>query len=320
MAIGSFWVPRNQKNNMKVNFIGNKNIAFFVSGLLFVLAVLSIVTYGFKLGMDFTGGSSLNVSFTSSVPSVTDMRDKVRSLGFEEAMVQTVGTDALLLKTRFLTETEHQQLLADVRAGYENDNNKVLEQSFETIGPAVSQTLKQRTMWAVVLVVLSHVLYIAYAFRKISRPVKSWKYGVVAELAMVHDVIITAGVFAFLGHYFGVEIDIPFIVALLLVFGYSVNDTIVVFDRVRENLIRHSSDDFGGTINNAINETFARSINTTLTTFITLLALFLFGGITIKYFALALLIGVFLGAYSSIFVASPLLVIWHNWKMKKRTA
>lgn len=319
MAIECFWVPRNQQiNNMKLNVIGNKKLSFVASGLLFVLAVIAIAVFGFKPGMDFTGGSSLNVSFSGVRPAVSDVREKVRILGYDNAMVQTVGEDALLIKTRFLNETEHQKLLSDVRNDFEKEENKVMEQSFETIGPAISAQLRSRSATAIIIVNLAIIAFIAYAFRKVSRPVESWKYGVVAVIALVHDVTITAGVFAVLGRFLGVEVDVPFIVALLTVLGYSVNDTIVVFDRVRENLIRHSSDNFAGTVNNAINETLARSMNTTFTTLLALLALFIFGGITIKYFALALLIGIFLGAYSSIFVASPLLVSWFDWKNRNR--
>jgi preprotein translocase subunit SecF len=213
-----------------------------------------------------------------------------------------------------MDETEHQKVLDLLRKKFENKDEKVLEDRFETVGPAVSTQLRTRAVYAVLAVLIGIIVYIAYSFRRVSRPVASWKYGVVAVAALIHDVTITMGVFAILGHYFGVEVDVPFVVALLTILGYSVNDTIVVFDRVRENLIKRSVDDFADTVNVAINETLARSLNTTATTLFTLLALFVFGGATIKWFTLALLIGIFLGAYSSIFVASPLLVEWKRWQ------
>ena len=309
---------RDLKDNNMVNIIGHRYINLFLSGALFVVAVIAILTFGFKTGNDFQGGSLLEVSFTKEVPATKEIQTVLEPLNFGNISVQTVGEDGLILKLRFVNETEHQQMLTALRNKYENNDNKVMEDRFETIGAAVSKQLRTRTVYAVTIVILAIIAYIAYAFRGVSRPVASWKYGVVAVFALFHDVTITAGVFAVLGRYLGVEIDIPFVVALLTILGYSVNDTIVVFDRIRENLIRRSSDDFAGTVNVAINETFARSINTTATTLFTLAALFLFGGETIKYFVLALLIGIFLGAYSSIFVASPLLVEWYNWQNRRK--
>jgi len=296
-----------------VNIIGHRYINFFVSGALFVVSVVSLLIFGLKPGNDFTGGSLLEVNFSKNVPVSSEIKNTLASLSLDNLVVQTANDKGLIIKMRFLNETEHQKVLTALREKYQKDGEQVMEVRFETIGPAVSATLKQRTLWAIILVVVSHVLYIGYAFRKVSRPVQSWKYGVVAELAMVHDVVITMGIFSILGHYFNIEVDVPFVVALLTILGYSVNDTIVVFDRIRENLIRHSAENFPAMVNVAINETFARSINTTLTTLITLAALFIFGGVTIKYFVLALLVGIFLGAYSSIFVASPLLVEWFRF-------
>lgn len=306
------------KHSSMVNIIGKRYINLAVSGTLFVVSVVSLIVFGLKPGNDFTGGSLLEVKFQKNYPGNNEIQSTLNPLNLGNVIVQTVGDDGAILKMRFLNEEEHQKILSALRDKYKSSSEQVLESRFETIGPSVSQSLKQRTIWAIILVVIAHVLYIAYAFRRISKPVQSWKYGVVAELAMIHDVTITMGVFSILGHFMGIEIDIPFVVACLTVLGYSVNDTIVIFDRIRENVIRHGTEDFINTVNVAINETFARSINTTLTTLITLSALFIFGGATIKYFILALLVGIFLGAYSSIFVASPLLVEWYNWSNRKR--
>ncbi|MBA3046872.1 protein translocase subunit SecF, partial [Candidatus Falkowbacteria bacterium] len=170
---------------------------------------------------------------------------------------------------------------------------------------------KRKSVLAIIIVLIAIVLYIAWTFRKVSKPVASWKYGLAAIIALFHDVIITVGIFAVLGKFFGVEINTAFVAAILTVLGYSVNDTIVVFDRVRENLPK-SEEDFEGTINTSVNQTITRSINTSITTLLVLLSIVFFGGATIRDFILALSIGVFVGTYSSIFLASPILVIWEK--------
>lgn len=303
---------------MNINFIGKRNLTFIISGVLFVVALFFLIAYGLKPGMDFTGGSLLEVSFSNTRPEVAQVRDVAQSMNFGTAVVQTTDNNGVIIKTKFLTEEEHQNLLSNLRTSFEIEDNKVLEQRFETVGSSISATLRNRSFTAIITVCIGIILFIAYTFRKVSRPVASWKFGAVAVIGLVHDVVITAGVFAVLGKFAGVEVDTAFVVALLTVLGYSVNDTIVVFDRIRENIIKHSVDDFPGLVNKAINDTLARSLNTTLTTLVALAALFFFGGVTIKNFSLALLIGIFLGAYSSIFVASPLLVVWNNWDEKRR--
>ncbi len=304
---------------MKVNFIGHRKINLFMSLSLFVVAVVALLIFGLKPGNDFTGGSSLEIKFTKDAPATEQIKEILVPLNFGNISAQTAGDGGVILKMRFINETEHQQMLTKLRENFEKGDLKVLEERFETVGPAISTQLRTRSLYAVVAVLLAIIAYIAYSFRRVSKPVASWKYGTVAVIALLHDVTITAGVFAFLGHYLGVEVDVPFVVALLTILGYSVNDTIVVFDRIRENIIRRSCDNFADTVNQAINETFARSINTTATTLFTLFAMFFFGGDTIKWFVMALLVGIFLGAYSSIFVASPLLVEWNNWQNRKRT-
>jgi len=300
-----------------INFVGNKFIAFFISGLAFVVAVVALVVFGLKPSMDFTGGSMLELKFTANRPDVAEVRTFMEKENLGGVVVQSTGSDGLIIKTQFLSEEQHQMVLADLRKGFENDQRKLIEEQFETIGPAVSAQLRDRSIKAIIVVNLAIILFLTYSFRKVSKPVSSWTYGVVAVIALIHDVTITAGVFAFLGHFLGVEIDVAFVVALLTILGFSVHDTIVVFDRIRENLIRRSSENFGAMVNVAVNETLARSINTTLTTMLTLTALTIFGGDTIRYFALTLLIGIFCGAYSSIFVASPLLVVWDKFKRRK---
>jgi preprotein translocase subunit SecF len=188
------------------------------------------------------------------------------------------------------------------------------ELRFESVGPSIGAELKRKAVYAIFFVLIAILLYITYVFRKVSRPVASWKYGMAALLAMFHDTIITMGVFAVLGRFYNVEINTTFVAAVLTVIGYSVHDTIVVFDRIRENLPR-SNEDFEGTVNVSLNQTLVRSVNTSLTVIFVLLSIIIFGGSSIRTFAMAMAIGIFFGTYSSIFVAPPLLVMWE--KMKK---
>ena len=189
---------------------------------------------------------------------------------------------------------------------------------FDSVGPVVGQELKSKAWQAIVLASICIILYIAWAFRKVSRPVSSWKFGVTAVVTLLHDVLVVFGVFVILGELAQVEMDALFITALLTILGFSVHDTIVVFDRIRENLTRSYSDNFESCVNDSLNQTLARSINTSLTTLLVLLAILFFGGDSIKYFVLALILGIFIGTYSSIFVASQLLLVWHNRNQQRR--
>lgn len=298
--------------------IQKRNWAFLFSGTLFLTSVVLLITVGLKPGLDFTGGSLMEVVFEKERPTVESFREAV-SKNVENPVIQSTGDREYLLKVRFLNEEEHQKLLSSLSQSFSSSTTgQVKEDRFETIGSAVSSDLKSRAFQAGFLVVLGIVAYIAYSFRKVSRPVQSWKYGVAAVVALLHDVVITMGFFVLLGKYKGVEVDLPFVVAMLTILGYSVNDTIVVFDRIREKLIRHGASNFVDTVNLAVNETIGRSINTSLTVLLALTALFLFGGASIHYFAFALIIGIIFGTYSSIFVASSLLVTWEEWKHKRK--
>ncbi|MBD3311166.1 MAG: protein translocase subunit SecF [Candidatus Magasanikbacteria bacterium] len=302
-----------------INIIQKRKITFALSSILFVASIVILIVFGLKPGIDFTGGSLMEVSFSETRPGLNEIQESLSTVGFDLGSVSTqpIDDDSFLIKTRFISEDEHQLVLEKIRADFENENNRVLEERVETIGPAISSQLRTRAIYAAIAVVLAIVFYVAYAFRRVSKPVQSWKYGITAIIALVHDVTITMAVFALLGRFYGVEVDIPFVVALLTILGYSVNDTIVVFDRVRENLIKRGSSQFADTVNLGVNQTLTRSFNTSLTTLVVLSALFVFGGATIHYFSLALIIGILLGTYSSIFLASPLLVVWQEYKYRK---
>jgi len=302
---------------MKIPFIKYAKVWYTISTVTVVLALAALLGWGLKYGIDFMGGSLVELSFAQQRPSPEQLQATLTSLGAKETILQTSGNDKFIIRTGFLSEDQHQALLKSIRQTFGQSNNTIQEDRFETIGAAVSSQLRTRAIWAIILVNLGIIAYVAYAFRKVSRPIASWKYGLLAIVALVHDILVVLGMFSLFGHFYGIQVEIDFVVALLTVLGYSVTDTIVVYDRIRENLLHHSGATFAETVNNGLNETLMRSINTTLTVILPLLALFFLGGSTIHNFALALLIGMTSGAYSSIFIASPLLVLAEKWQQRK---
>jgi preprotein translocase subunit SecF len=216
----------------------------------------------------------------------------------------------MVLRFRETDEATHQNVVKTLLDEALKNKIQFEERRFSSIGPTIGAELKQKSIKAIIIVILGISLYIAWAFRKVSQPINSWRYGVVTLIALFHDLIIPIGLFAYLGHFYGVEVGANFIVALLVILGFSVHDTIVVFDRIRENLKRYSQLNFVSLVNQSISETLVRSLNTSLTVLLTLAALYFFGGESLKYFMLALIVGIFSGTYSSIFIAAPLLVTW----------
>jgi preprotein translocase subunit SecF len=302
---------------MNIPFIKYSKLWLIISGLITVLCLFFLAKWGLKLGIDFTGGSLVEFTFSQQVPKNDEIQKIFTDQNLKEAIVQKAGDKSFIVRTSFMNEEIHQSVLKAMRDKFQKDKNTVREERFETVGSSVSDSLRQRALWAILFVFLGIIGYVAYSFRKVSRPVASWKYGVLAIVALAHDVLLVMGVFAVLGHYLGVEIDISFVVAVLTVLGYSVNDTIVVYDRIRENLLRHSADNFADTVNNGLNQTLMRSINTTAKTLLPLVALYFLGGTTIHNFVLALIIGIASGAYSSIFIASALLAVVEKWQRKR---
>lgn len=292
-----------------LNVIGHSRLWLAISGGIIVAAFIALFTYGLNFGIDFTGGSLLQVNAPAT--SVEALRDAVTTAGFEPVVQQGEG-DAYFVRLAPVTEEQHQTIFTAVKSV----SPDAAEIRFDTVGPVIGGELESASVKATALMLLLITLYVAWAFRKVTRPVASWKYGVVTMIAAFHDVIIPLGVFAVLGHFYGYQVDMAFVAAVLTILGYSINDTIVVLDRTRENLIRHRHGDasFGAIVNKSVVETFARSINTTFATLLPLLAVFIVGGATTRPFVLALIIGMLSGAYSSIFVASPLLVEWEKWR------
>lgn len=297
---------------MKLRIIQNRKYNYIFSGILMVVAILSLIAWGLKLGLDFTGGSLMELKFNINRPDANTITSSLNTLNLGEIKVQPAATTEVMLRFKDVDENTHQAILAKLNETFKGENNQpgFSEERFESVGPIIGKELEQKAWLAIILAAIAIILYIAYAFRKVSKPVESWKFGIAAVVALLHDLLIVVGLFSILGHFLGIEIDGMFITALLTILGFSVHDTIVVFDRTRENLSKHYSGDFELVFNDSINQTIARSINTSLTTLLVLTCLYFFGGASIANFALALIAGIIIGTYSSIFVASPIVVDW----------
>ncbi len=284
--------------------IKRSKIWLSLSAVLIVASIVSIAALGLNLGIDFTGGSLLEVTFISA-PSEGDVRGALEEIGYN-ATVQESGEEDLLIRLETISQEQHDTMVSTLGERF----GELEVQRFESIGPVIGEELTRSSIWAIVILVVLIVLYVAWAFRKVSKPVASWKYGLLTIVAAAHDVIIPLGIFAILGRVLGYQVDTAFVAAMLTIMGYSINDTIVVFDRTRENLISHRLSDasFASIVNTSVMQSFTRSVNTSLTTLLVLLAIFFFGGETTQTFVLALIIGIISGAYSSLFLASPLLV------------
>lgn len=295
-----------------MNIIRYRNIFFALGGILIILSLVGIFVKGFDWGVDFTGGSVLQVEYQSA-PNVPAVSEKVRGID-PEARVQSFGENGLVVRTKPLSLDEKNVIMEQLVV----ENNPVSEKKFNTVGPTVGKDLRSRSIIAIVLVALAIIAFIAFAFRKVSKPLSSWTYGLVAVVVLIHDVLIPAGVFAWLQ----IPVDTLFVVGLLTILGISVNDTIVVFDRIRENLSKAGKEvhgmEFATVVGKSIRETFTRSIMTSFTVLLALLALWIFGPDSTKTLALSMFLGMFFGTYSSIFLASPLLVVINNWREGKK--
>lgn len=292
-----------------------KNIFFGLTILLVAFSVFSMVYYGFNFGIDFKGGSILEVSYNTERPDTEGIRASLDKLGMSEYQLRPSGDKNFTIRTSELSQEKKKEV---VGALSENGKYALTEERFNTIGPVVGKELRNKAFVGIAVAILFIVLFVTFAFRKVSKPVQSWKYGLATIIALAHDVIIPTGIFIAFSHFYGGEIDVLFVSALLAILGYSVHDTIVVFDRVRENLKvnaeRRIKQDFETTVGKSVAQTFGRSINTSLTIFLVLIALYLIGSESTKNFSLVLLIGVIIGTYSSIFLASPLLVLFAGKK------
>lgn len=289
--------------------VKHRTIFFIITGVLLAAAIGAIGFFGLPLSIDFTGGSLVEVTYTTARPSTTEVQSTLAPLALGEVSIRQSGDNNITVRSRTLTPAEHQQVLTALS---ENGTHKLTEDRFTSIGPSLGSELGAKAIWALVAVIAAIVLYIAWAFRRVSKPVSSWVYGLIVIAILVHDIVIPTGFYAILAHFTGAQVDSLFVVALLAILGYSVNDTIVIFDRIREHLNtnqhNHVKESFEETVGKSITETLGRSINTSLTVVLALIALAFFGASATINFALVILAGVIAGTYSSILLAAPLLV------------
>ncbi len=331
--------------------VRHRKIFFILTTLLVIFSVGSMIVRGFNFGIDFTGGSILEVSYDGARPNQDEVKEKLNALSIGEYSLRPTGEHGYVLRTKELTLPEKNKALAALslnsastasttatttkvstaKAGVSATKtptpvatstvmSAAKEDRFNTIGPVVGSELRSKAYVAIAVTILGIVLFVTFAFRKVSKPVQSWKYGLATIVALVHDVVIAAGVYIFITYFTGAELDLLFMTALLAILGYSVHDTIVVFDRVRENLHLNNEtrnrEEFENVVGRSVSQTMGRSINTSLTIIIVLIALYFVGGDTTRNFSLLLTLGVLVGTYSSICIASPLLVVFEKFKRK----
>lgn len=290
-----------------MNFLRYKKIYFLFIGVLSLASVISLIVFGLKPGIDFTGGSILEIEYAKDRPSNEVMEEKLAGLDLGQLTLQPTGEKGVIIRMRDINEDLHQEVIQKL-----GQNDNIGERRFESVGSLIGKELNQKTITLILASLSAIVLYIALAFRKVRRPVRSWEYALASLGSLFHDILIPLGVFSVLGKFYNVEISIPVVTALLTVGGSSVNNVIVVFDRIRENIIKRSGTTFEDIVNKSINETMGRCFNTSLCYLLPLLAIFFFGGPTLKYFSLALIIGIAAGTYSAILLAAPLLTIFRR--------
>ena len=297
--------------------VTHRKLFYILSGVLVAVSVIALAFWGLKPGIDFKGGSLLEITYPDGRPEKTEVENALAPLEVS-ASVRPTRENGYIIRMKDLGEPEQARVREAVSF---TGTRKTVEERFDSVGPLLGREAAGKSFIAIALVILCIVLFITFASRKVSEPVSSWKYGIITIVALLHDVLVPAGVFAVLGHYGGIEVDTLFVTALLVVLGFSVHDTIVVFDRVRENLrvSREARDrkEFETIVGESITQTFVRSINTSLTTVIALIVLYIVGPEVTRHFSLALIIGIVAGTYSSIFIGSPLLVTVEKWQNRK---
>lgn len=298
-----------------MNIIRKRNIYFLISLLVIIPGIISLFLYGLKFSIEFTGGSRMALVFPQKIEQRTVVNIK-NSLEEEQVAVGSIqpSDNTAIIRTGPLSAKQNQTILTSLHKSVGDFE----QESFETIGPTIGKETTQKAFYSILIASILIVLYIAFSFRKVPKPASSWKFGITAIVAVLHDVLVVLGLFSLLGHFYHVEIDSLFITALLTVIGFSVHDTIVVFDRIRENLLRIGGSSFAEIANLSVVQTLTRSLNTSLTALLVLFTLLIFGGESIRWFVVALLVGVASGTYSSIFNAAPLLVVWQEWDQKRK--
>jgi len=286
-----------------------QRILFILSFIAMGASVFALSFFGLNLGIDFTGGSLLEAEYATLRPATEEIHILLKDVDLGSLSVQHTGQAGVLLRMKDIPEETHQQVLSLLGDG-------ILELRFESIGPVIGKELREKTLLLAGLAMAVVILYIAFSFRRTAERVRPWHWSGAALVASFHDILLPLGLFALLGEYAGVEVTIPVVVALLTVVGYSINDTVVVFDRIRENIFKHVGFDFQDTIKQALRQTWFRSLSTSLTTLAVLLSIYLFGGSTLKDFAFMLMVGIVAGTFSSLFLAPSLLLVWRRKTLK----
>lgn len=297
--------------------VTHRSLFFWITGVILAAAISAILFWGLPLGIDFTGGSLMQVDYPNGRPALADIQKQVATVPVGTVSVRSFGESTISIRTRSMTPTEHEDMLSTV-----SSLGATTELSYTSVGPALGSQFTSKALWAIFAVILVIVLYIAFAFRKVSRPVPSWGYGLTVVAMLAIDLIVPAGFYAAYAHFTGAEVDSLFIVALLALLGYCVNDIIVIFDRIREHLNKNEKtglrESFEDTIGKSISETMTRSINTALTVVLALLALIYFGAEATRNFAIVMLVGIVIGTFSSIARSAPLLIPIANWFAKNK--
>lgn len=298
--------------------IRHKAVFFAVTGAVVIASIVSIAVFGLRPGIDFTGGALAVVRYEGERPPAEAIWQNLKDAGLADFSLRETGDNGYALRAQMLSDKQRENLSGIMS----QQGSAARVEELAEVGPTIGKELRNKAFTALALVLLAILFFIAFAFRKVSRPVSSWIYGLIALVALIHDVIVPAGFYALLGHFAGAQVDALFVTALLTVLGFSVHDTIVVFDRVRENLRvnqeRGRREDFAETAGRSLRQTFVRSVNTSLTVVLALLALYFLGPESTRVFSLTLLVGIVAGTYSSIFLATPLLVQVEKWRGKKK--
>lgn len=282
-----------------------QRILFILSFVSMGVSAFALSFFGLNLGIDFTGGSLLEAKYATVRPATEEIHTLLKDVDLGSLSVQHTGETGVLLRMKDIPEETHQQILSLLGDG-------VLELRFESIGPVIGKELREKTLLLAGLAMAVVILYIAFSFRRTAERIRPWHWSGAALVASFHDILLPLGLFAVLGKYAGIEVTIPVVVALLTVVGYSINDTVVVFDRIRENIFKHVGFDFKDTIKQALRQTWFRSLSTSLTTLTVLLSIYLFGGSTLKDFSFMLMVGIVAGTFSSLFLAPSLLLVWRR--------
>jgi len=289
---------------MNFPFVKYYKLHYIITGIMVIASLFSLFKFGLNLSTDFLGGTIWEINFDSR-PANSVIREKLNKFDLGETTIQPTGEKGVILRFKNIDEATHQQMFSGL-----NEISKVEEKRFESIGPAIGKELRQKTIILVVISLVALLIYIAIAFRKLTWPIAGWQYGLVSIITLAIDVLAPLLVLVLLGRFENVQFTIPIVAALLTILGYTMNDKVIVFDRVRENLLKSKVDSFSDTVNQSLNQIIGRSLSTGFCTLLILFMLFIFGGETLKYFALTLIIGIVVGTYTSLFIASALLVTW----------